>query len=51
MRDAIVRRRSFNLIHLETVVEVDVFVPRDRPFDGRARSRSSAGDAALPRPP
>ncbi|HEX9189707.1 MAG TPA: hypothetical protein VGB87_21715 [Vicinamibacteria bacterium] len=36
VRDAVARRRSFNLIHLETMVKVDVFVSRDRPFDRRA---------------
>ena len=33
MRDAIRRRGSFNLIHLDTVFKVDVFVARPRPFD------------------
>lgn len=31
--DAIGRRASFNLIHLETMFKVDVFIPKDRPFD------------------
>ena len=45
IRDAVARRASFNLIHLETMVKVDVFVSRDRPFDRRALER--AGPASL----
>jgi hypothetical protein len=33
MRDAIRRRSSFNVIHLETAFKVDVFVAKSRPFD------------------
>ena len=33
VRRAIERRSSFNLIHLKTMVKVDVFLPKDRPFD------------------
>jgi len=33
MRDAIRRHGSFNLIHLDTMFKVDVFVARPRPFD------------------
>ncbi len=33
IRDAIRRRSSFNLIHLETMFKVDVFVRKQRPFD------------------
>ncbi|MGA9348553.1 MAG: hypothetical protein WBW48_07080 [Anaerolineae bacterium] len=33
MRDAVRRRGSFNLIHLDTMFKVDVFVARPRPFD------------------
>lgn len=33
MRDAIARRRSFNLIHLQTMFKVDVFIPKNRRFD------------------
>ena len=33
MRDAIRRHGAFNLIHLDTVFKVDVFVARPRPFD------------------
>jgi hypothetical protein len=40
IRDAVERRASFNLIHLETMLKVDVFVSRDRPFDRRALERA-----------
>jgi hypothetical protein len=33
IRDAIARRRSFNVVHLDTMFKVDIFVSRDRPFD------------------
>lgn len=39
VRDAIHRRTSFNLIHFETMVEVDVFVAKSRPFDRAPLSR------------
>lgn len=54
IRDAVARRASFNVIHLESMLKVDVFVSRDRPFDRRAFERSrpaSIGDpggATLP---
>jgi hypothetical protein len=38
--DAISHRASFNVIHLETMVKVDVFVSRGRPFDQRALDRA-----------
>jgi len=38
--DAIARRSSFNVIHLETMIKVDVFVSKDRPFDRRALERA-----------
>ena len=50
--DAIDQRRSFNVIHLETMVKVDVFVSRDRPFDRRAFERVQSapveGGGAIP---
>ncbi len=48
VREAAVRRTSFNLIHLETMLKVDVFVSRDRPFDRRAmeRARPAPGETA-----
>jgi hypothetical protein len=33
IRGAIDNRSSFNLIHLETMFKVDVFIQKDRPFD------------------
>lgn len=33
MREAISYRRSFNLIHLQTMFKVDVFIPKARRFD------------------
>ena len=52
VRDAVSRRGSFNVIHFETMIKVDVFVSRDRPFDRRAfdRSRPSIpeGDSEIP---
>jgi alkanesulfonate monooxygenase SsuD/methylene tetrahydromethanopterin reductase-like flavin-dependent oxidoreductase (luciferase family) len=32
-RNAIQRRSSFNLIHLEMMFKVDIFIPQDRAFD------------------
>jgi hypothetical protein len=40
VRDAVARRASFNVIHLDTMLKIDVFVSRDRPFDRRAFERS-----------
>ena len=40
VRDAVARKSSFNVIHLDTMVKVDVFVSRDRPFDRRAFERA-----------
>jgi len=33
VRDAVRRRSSFNAIHLETMLKVDVFIPKSRLFD------------------
>ena len=33
IRDAIKRRSSFNVIHLDTMLKVDVFIPKSRLFD------------------
>ncbi len=33
MRRAIAARRSFNVIHLDTMFKIDVFIPKSRPFD------------------
>jgi hypothetical protein len=47
VRDAVSRRGSFNVIHLETMVKVDVFVSRDRPFDRRAFDRARPASPAV----
>ena len=39
MRDAVRHHASFNLIHLETMFKVDVFVAKSRPFDQSQLSR------------
>jgi hypothetical protein len=39
IRDAIRRQDSFNLIHLATMLKIDVFVLKRRPFDLQAFSR------------
>jgi hypothetical protein len=39
IRDAILHRSSFNVIHLSTAFKVDVFVPKDREFDQAAFDR------------
>jgi hypothetical protein len=39
IRQAIERNASFNLIHLETMFKVDVFIPKARPFDEQQLSR------------
>ncbi len=33
IRDALARQSSFNLIHFETMVKVDIFIPKGQPFD------------------
>ncbi len=40
VRTAIAARRSFNLIHLETMFKVDVFVSKARPYDREALARA-----------
>jgi hypothetical protein len=42
MRAAAAERRSFNLIHLETMFKIDVFVSKDRPFDREVARRARA---------
>ena len=36
---AITSRTSFNLIHLPTMYKIDVFIPKQRPFDKSVRQR------------
>ena len=33
VQDALHRQGSFNVIHLQTMIKVDVFIPKARPFD------------------
>jgi hypothetical protein len=47
VRDAVARRASFNVIHLETMLKVDVFVSRDRPFDRRAMERAQPAPSEM----
>jgi len=42
IRDAIRRRSSFNVIHLETMFKVDVFARKRRPFDQAQFERRTA---------
>ncbi len=39
VRDAIHRSASFNLIHLETMIKIDVFIVKDQPYDSKALAR------------
>lgn len=39
LMQAIERRSSVNLIHLETMFKVDIFVPKERPFDQQQLAR------------
>ncbi len=41
VRAAIAARRSFNMIHLQTMFKIDVFVPKQRPFDRQALQRAA----------
>ncbi len=41
IREAIRNRASFNLIHLETVFKVDIFVRKERPYDRAQLARRS----------
>jgi hypothetical protein len=39
MEEAIARKASFNIIHLDTMLKVDVFIPGSRPFDRECLER------------
>ena len=43
IRNAVVRRSSFNMIYLPTMFKVDVFVTQHRPFDKLQLERRIAG--------
>jgi hypothetical protein len=40
VRDAVQRRSSFNLVHQRTALKVDVFLPKQRPYDHEAFRRA-----------
>jgi hypothetical protein len=40
VRDAIARRSSFNIIHLESMIKVDVFILKRHPYDQAAFARA-----------
>jgi len=42
IREAISHQRSFNVIHLETLFKVDIFVAKDREFDRLQLNRRSS---------
>jgi hypothetical protein len=42
IREAIHRSTSFNLIHLETMFKIDVFIVEDQPYDSEALARRCA---------
>ncbi len=50
--DAIIHRTSFNVVHLASMVKVDVFLAPDRPFDRTKAQRVQRGQitATDPRP-
>ncbi|SRR5216683_1347772 len=39
IKDAIKHRSEFNVIHLDTMFKVDIFLPKRRPFDQAVRQR------------
>jgi hypothetical protein len=41
IRDAILHRSSFNLIHYDTAFKVDIFIPKERNFDRQQLQRRS----------
>lgn len=42
IREAIHRSTSFNLIHLDTMLKIDVFIVEDQPYDSEALARRCA---------
>lgn len=51
IRDAIRKNGSFNLIHLATMIKVDVFIAKNQPYDSEAfaRRRADSLDEESPR--
>jgi len=50
IRNAIRKCASFNMIHLETILKVDIFIVKQRPFDNKAldRRKKDTLDEELP---
>ena len=46
MREAIQRRSSFNIIHQPTMIKVDLFIRKDRPYDIEAQHRATSSTDA-----
>lgn len=42
IRDALARHSSFNLIHFETMIKIDVFIPKGQPFDRSTLKRKKS---------
>ncbi|MCC7354079.1 MAG: hypothetical protein IT330_10005 [Anaerolineae bacterium] len=42
IREAIQQRSSFNVIHLQTMFKVDIFIPKQRPYDRSQMARRAA---------
>ena len=47
IRDAIRRRSSFNLIHLQTMFKVEIFIRRQRPYDSSQFERRASQTLSL----
>ena len=43
VKDAIGHRSEFNVIHLDTMFKVDIFLPKRRPFDQIIQQRARKG--------
>jgi hypothetical protein len=53
VRDAVARRTSFNAVHLESMVKIDVFVLKSKDYDRAAFARrriENLGESEAPRP-
>ncbi len=50
IRDAIAQRRSFSVVHLETIFRVDIFVPQERAFDRIQLERRRAQEVSTDPP-
>src|SRR5579863_9343486 len=53
IKEAIKHRSEFSLLHYKTMFKVDIFLPKNRPFDMAVRSRVEEGtltDSQIDRP-